>query len=525
MSAFVTDFRLATAALSKLITAGTLAVAMIVLPCGDGTADAADFEFSIKLAESVSPKPYTGRLYVYFTKANGSEPRLSANWFKPEPIVAVDVENLQPGEEFKLSSAGTPGLITFPSTAAELDLSGYSMQAVARLNPVEREVGSGAGNGYSNVVPPTADGPISGSFTVDSLVKEAPFEETEWTKLLTVHSPSLTAFYGRDTAMRASVQLPASYKANGDRRYPVLFVVPGFGGTHRVRARRQPGNDTAVKGVEFITVQLDPSCPRGHHVFADSDNNGPAGTALIKEFIPALDATYRTVAAPTARFLTGHSSGGWSTLWLQVAYPDDFNGCWSTAPDPIDFRDFQQMNMYQPGENMYRAADGSKRPLARRGTEPVLWYEAFDKYEEAIGFGGQLHSFEAVFSPRGADGKPLRAWDRNTGTVNTDVTAAWKKYDIRLIYEENYESLAPRLKGKVHVIMGDLDTFYLEGATRLFSDAVKSLGSDAVVELVPGKDHMNLLDRGMMTRIRGEMADRFIAAHPEHVPATAGAAK
>ena len=69
---------------------------------------------------------------------------------------------------------------------------------------------------------------------------------------------------------------------------------------------------------------------RGHSVYANSAVNGPRGDALVEELIPYVDAHFRTVAAPTARFVTGHSSGGWSSLWLQVSYPDTFGGVWSS---------------------------------------------------------------------------------------------------------------------------------------------------------------------------------------------------
>ena len=91
---------------------------------------------------------------------------------------------------------------------------------------------------------------------------------------------------------------------------------------------------------EMINVYLDGSCPMGHHEFADSANDGPWGQALTKEFIPYLESKFRMDAVPSGRLLTGHSSGGWSTLWLQVNYPEVFGGTWSTSPDPVDFRSF-----------------------------------------------------------------------------------------------------------------------------------------------------------------------------------------
>jgi len=132
--------------------------------------------------------------------------------------------------------------------------------------------------------------------------------------------------------------------------------------------------------------------------------------------------------------------------------------------------------------------------------------------EEVLGPGGQLHSFEAVFSPRGSDGKPVRVWDRRTGAVDTDAAKAWEKYDTRLVLERNWPTLGPKLRGKLHVYMGELDTFYLEGATRLLHESLKKLGSDAVVEMRPGHDHGSILSPELMTRIRAEMVAKYL--HP-----------
>src|SRR5262249_40412537 len=151
-------------------------------------------------------------------------------------------------------------------------------------------------------------------------------------------------------------------------------------------------------------------------------------------------------------------------------------------------RDFQRINLYRQGENMYRDPAGARRPLARSGDQVLLWFEDFDRMETVLGPGGQLHSFEAVFGGRGADGLPIRAWSRKTGAVDDAAIEHWKKYDIRLLLEERWKELAPRLTGKLHVFMGEQDTFYLEGATKLLKTSLEKLGSDAVVEIVPGKD-------------------------------------
>ncbi len=82
---------------------------------------------------------------------------------------------------------------------------------------------------------------------------------------------------------------------------------------------------------EMIYVYLDATCPQGHHgKFVDSVNNGPWESALVQEFIPYLEQTFRMTGTPATRFLTGHSSGGWSALWLQLTQPEFFGGVWAT---------------------------------------------------------------------------------------------------------------------------------------------------------------------------------------------------
>src|SRR5207249_1574761 len=90
-----------------------------------------------------------------------------------------------------------------------------------------------------------------------------------------------------------------------------------------------------------------------------------------------------------------------------------------------------------------------------------------------------------------------------------DVARSWEKYDIRLVLERNWKTLGPKLAGKLHVYMGEEDSFYLEGATRLLQQSLARLKSDARVELFAGHDHSSLLrsrELGMYRRIAREMA-------------------
>jgi hypothetical protein len=497
----------------------SLAAAGLAVAIGS-PATAEDWRFAVKFSESVRQEPYTGRVYIFLN--NGSEPRRDSGWFSPGQILARDVENWKPGEPLEFASEDK-SVLAYPKPLAKMELAEESAEAVIRFNPYEREVGSGPGNGYSQTIKVGESSAKRPVLIVDRVVPPRRFVETDTRKEIFVHSKLLSDFYGRDVELSGAVFLPKSYRNNSTARYPTLFMIPGFGGTHYVT--RTPRFAEEAGGVEFIRVVLEPSCPMGHHVFADSANNGPVGQALVTEFLPGFDRAFRSVSDPRARFLTGHSSGGWSSLWIQISHPDDFAGTWSTSPDPVDFRDFQQIDIYHPGTNMYVDAKGKERPLARLGSGPVLFYKNFCQMEDILGPGGQLMSFEAVFGPSlpTAGGSPVTSgirhprplWDRKTGEIDPAVAKDWEKYDIHLVLERNWDQLGPKLSGKLHVYMGTEDTFYLEGAARLLKKSLAKLKSDAVVELIPKKNHMNLLDRALSDRLQREMAASYRKSFPD----------
>lgn len=487
-----------------------LVVCLLALFCSQ-VAGAADWQFTLKFSSDVREEPFTGRVYLIFSK-KFPEPRQGPSWFTPEQFLSQEVRDWKPDTPLVISSKPAKSRLTHPVPLAEMDLTGYRGQAVARFNPWEREIGVGAGNGFSSVIEVELEG-AQPELVIDSIVPGQKFKETRWTKLLNVRSKLLSDFYGHDVYQPGAVILPASYYDEPNRRYPTIYTIPGFSGTHFRGIREEPIEEDNPGGVEFIRVLLDPSCPLGHHVFADSVNNGPRGQSLVEEIVPAFDRQFRSIAEPTARFVTGHSSGGWSSLWIQVTYPEHFGGTWSTAPDPVAFHDYQQVNLYEPGGNMFVKPNGDPMPLARINGEVRLWYRGFAEMEWTLGHGGQLYSFEGVFSPKGKDGLPLLMFDRKTGAVDTAVAKAWEKYDIRLTLQRDWKQLEPKLRGKLHVFMGDGDTFYLEGATVLLKQTLKELGSDAVVEIHEGRDHFNLITPGLRDRIRSEMAEAFLQHH------------
>jgi hypothetical protein len=421
------------------------------------------------------------------------------------------VKNFAPGQSRVLDAAAEG----FPKTLSDLAPGTYRIQALYDQDFYYPNPAAGPGNVYSRTQTADLDPAKSGAVRIvlDQVVPDPEFADTQWVKFVQRPSRLLSEFHHREVIDRVAVVLPASYYKQPDRRYPVYYEVSGFGGSlSMMSARHLKEPVPAAEGdAEFIHVMLTGECKWGHHVYANSATNGPRGDALVQEMIPHIDATFRTVADSRARYVGGHSSGGWSSLWLQIAYPETFGGVWSTSPDPVDFRDFQQIDFYaKPPASVFVDELGRRRPLARRGNTPILMYDDFCKMDDVLGRGGQLRSFEAVFSPLAENGEPARLWDRSTGRVNPEIIEHWKKYDISLRLEQDWPQLKDQLAGKIHVTMGDLDTFYLEGATKLLGERLNALGSDAEIEIVPGKDHGTVLTPALRDSRQKQMTAAFL---------------
>ena len=474
------------------------------------SAQNAPLTFSVTYDETIDSS-FTGRVYVMFGSGR-QEPRFGPSWFNPQPFFSKDVKDWKAGEALVFDDSA----LSFPMLLSQLPEQTMNVQAVMRRSLDSPNIGAGTGTAYSHSKEFTLNGANSGAIDlrITQVAKEREFPARDGVREISLRSDLLSKFHGREITMRAAAVLPPNKEAPG----PALYHIPGFGGDHRMALMLTQIAAGEGFSDNITHIVLDPLRYSGHHVFADSANNGPVGEALVKELVPFIEKELGLVAQPYARGLTGVSSGGWSSLWLQVTYPEFFGGVWSIAPDPVDFRDFQRINLYEPGINMYTDENGKRRPLARQThgdhDHVIIWYDDFAKMEWVMGDGGQLGSFEWVFSPKGKDGAPLRLFDRATGEVNHEVAEAWRKYDIRLILEENWATLGPRLAGKLNVHMGEFDTFYLEGATRLLKESLENLGSDAVVEIHAGKDHGTIVTRELFQRIDNELSAKFDAAHP-----------
>jgi hypothetical protein len=109
-------------------------------------------------------------------------------------------------------------------------------------------------------------------------------------------------------------------------------------------------------------------------------------------------------------------------------------------------------------------------------------------------------------------------FNRTTGDVDPAVVAYWHDhYDLAHIVEANWPRLAPDLKGRIHLIVGTADTFYLDGAAHKFEAVLARLNAGPHFTYLPGRTHFDLYvvgqDRGaLFDKIGAEM---YAVARPE----------
>jgi hypothetical protein len=282
-------------------------------------------------------------------------------------------------------------------------------------------------------------------------------------------------------------------------RYPVVYVhghgIPfSFSTTpeseERAAALRTNGSNLKT-GYEFAQEWMSDGFPRVIAItfqqptpyFPDSysvnsANNGPYGDAFMHELLPYLETRFRIIRKVYARHVEGASTGGWEALALQLYHPDEFGGAWIFNPDPIDFRRYQLVNVYED-DNAFRApgALSLERPFRRTAEGQVIdTVRGVSLFEQVLGTRGrsgyQFQGWEAVFGPIGADGYPRPLWDKVSGAIDREVATYMREhgYDLRAYAERHWPTLGPKLAGKLHFYAGDMDNFYLNLAVYRFEE-------------------------------------------------------
>jgi Putative esterase len=465
---------------------------------------ATSLRFEVTAARGLIAGAIQGRLFVMLNQARDPDPRFTAGetGMQAPPRFAKDVDHFRAGSTETIDASA----IAFPmESLSELPAGDYFVQAVFDSNIDLRQLDA-PGNLYS--LPQNMHLDPAKSETIQiQLTEQVPAEhlpqEDRYVKYVRLPSPLLSSFHRRTIYLRAGIILPRDYDSTNEK-YPLRIHIGGYGDKFtNVQQLMEEGSDfrktwLADGTPQMIFVHLDGDGPYGDCYQVNSANNGPYGDALTKELIPYIEKRFRAVGTPRARVLDGGSTGGWVSLALQIFYPDYFNGTWSGYPDSVDFRAYQLVNIYED-ENAYVNEYGFERPSERQADGDIKYTMRHEcQMENVLGRGNSYTmsgnpwgAWNAVYGPSGKDGLPVPIWDPQTGKINHEVAEQWKKYDLRLILQTNWKTLAPKLTSKIHIWVGDADNFFLNNAVHLLDQFFKTADPPFQGTIVygPGQGH------------------------------------
>ena len=369
--------------LKLLAFAGLLFAVSTLLPGQSTESEQGGLRFEISVPPAVHAEAITGRVYVMVTERPVPQPFLQIGR-TGIPFFGRDIVELPPGEAATIDSTdlGTP-----VASLRDLPPGDYYVQSFVNIYSEFRRADGhvvwmhddrwegqlwnrSPGNLYSDIRLISIDPSSEGTIALEATNVIDPIDippDTEWVHRFRFESPSLTEFWGRPIYLGAAVLVPRGYD-DETTAYPVIYdqghfsLEPPMNFTPGTRLHREwTGGD--FPRMLVVTFQ-DPNPYFDTSYAVNSVNVGPYGDAIMEELIPEVERRFRTIDEPWARILTGGSTGGWEALAMQIFHPDFFGGTWSYCPDPVDFHDVEQINLYEDTNAFYQTGRRTASPDA-----------------------------------------------------------------------------------------------------------------------------------------------------------------
>ena len=515
---------------------------------GLGTAQAATF--SVTLAPEHAREPLNGRLLLLLSVDPSKEPRFLIDvGTKSQQVFGIDVSGWKGGapQVFDSKVLGYPRL-----SLADVPAGTYRVQAllhryetfrrkdghVVQL-PMDRGEGQvwnlAPGNLYSTVreikVDPAVQTPIA--LVLDQIIPPIkPPADTEWVKHERIQSRLLTEFWGRPMYLGAHVLLPKGWAEHPKARYPLMINHGHFPADFDGFRHRASGSEARTRLQRALpSLRLQPAAAGARSpalqgldqpgISARARDRDSTRQSVLRRFVrrqlreprpvcgcnsagaDSLSGTQvprarRGLVAIRLRRLDGRVGSAGSSGEVPGLLQRCVRGL---SRSRSTFALMARVNIYEDRNAYVVDAPFKQTPrIAMRDHlgRPTATLEEVNRLEWVLGpnsrSGGQWDIWQAVFSPVGADGYPQPIWNKRTGEIDRAVASYWREnYDLVHIMQRDWEKgLGEKLRGKIHLYVGELDNYYLERAVYLaqeFLESTRNPGFEGVIDYGRRAEH------------------------------------
>lgn len=158
---------------------------------------------------------------------------------------------------------------------------------------------------------------------------------------------------GEDALRQLSIYLPEDYE-KGNQRYPVIYVLHGYGGTDSLMMNVWIDFklllDKAVKTGRMrpmIVVAPNSMTRMQGSFYTNSAGSGNWADYIGKDVVQYVDANFRTIPDRDSRGLCGHSMGGNGALKVGMLYADTFSTVYALSPAVLNW--YGDFSLSSPG--------------------------------------------------------------------------------------------------------------------------------------------------------------------------------
>ena len=348
-----------------------------------------------------------------------------------------------------------------------------------------------------------------------------------------VHGKSLEGNLEGDSPDRdVFVYLPPSYASNRNQRYPVVYLLHGYGLTaerwmpfgHLAEAA---DNDIAAGTMkEMILVNPDAFTKYSGSMYSSSPTTGDWETYIAEDLVAYVDSHYRTIADRMSRGLGGHSMGGYGTIRIGMKRPDVFSSlaimsacCLMNNPGGGGNRGAGNRGDGARGARGDAAPSAANPPVANSGTAPANPTDAArgdgnrgqGRGNRGAGGFGNVQSAEAAAWSSNPKNPPL-FFDLpvKDGQPQPLVVAKWVANSPLAMIDQYITNLK-----KYHAIMGEVGTEDgLAAANRQLDQVLTDFGVAHTFETYEG-NHTNRVPQRFEQKVLPFFSDNLSSAKPK----------